>query len=218
VASRSETDWIGKANPNNAWAVVNGVEEPTSQEDDKQEIRHQIEQTLTVIWGPEQIGELTGYRSGGRRPKSSGIRFYDKKGIESAITEALYLSGKAKGVYVTLNPIRPDIIDHGWNECNIARSGTLTEDGDILRRRWLLVDADPNRKGVVGSSDDEKAKAYEVIRAVREQLARDGLAGAGYCDSGNGYHLLYRVDLPANDEGVVRKSWKPCLGDLALIQ
>jgi len=62
----------------------------------------------------------------------------------------------------------------------------LTEDGDILRRRWLLVDADPNRKGVVGSSDDEKAKAYEVIRAVREQLARDGWPEPVICDSGMG--------------------------------
>jgi len=63
--------------------------------------------------GPEQIGELRAIEveDGARKVAVSG--FYDKKGIESAITEALYLSGKAKGVYVTLNPIRPDIIDHG---------------------------------------------------------------------------------------------------------
>jgi hypothetical protein len=61
------------------------------------------------------------------------------------------------------------------------------------------------RKAKIGSSDAEKALAWETIQAVRDHLGGRGWPAPILADSGNGYHLLYRIDLPADDGGQVRR-------------
>lgn len=111
---------------------------------------------------------------------------------------AAKMSGKATGVYFTLNPVRPDLLARAENRI-IPFAKHSTSDRDILRRIWLLVDFDPLRPAGISSSETEHAAALD--RAIQ---CRDWLRGQGWpepilCDSGNGGHLLYRVDLP-NDE------------------
>ena len=105
------------------------------------------------------------------------------------------LSSQFKGIYFTLNPLQ-----HGRLEvCEAA------EDGDVLCRRWLLIDVDPKRPGGYSATDDEKAKAKAKIVSIREYLRRLNWPDPFFADSGNGFHLLYRIDLPADDGGLVRR-------------
>jgi hypothetical protein len=75
-------------------------------------------------------------------------------------------------------------------------------------RRWLLVDVDPIRDSLISATDVEKALAKETALAVREHLRGLGWPEPVLGDSGNGYHLLYRVDLPADDGGLVERILK----------
>lgn len=92
----------------------------------------------------------------------------------------------SSGIYYTLNPCRPDL------------DGSA-KDVDITCRRLFLVDIDPERPREASSNDHEKTAAKGVALAVLQYLASEGWPYPAMVDSGNGYHLIYRVDLP-NDK------------------
>ncbi len=154
---------------------------------------------------PDQVVELRALdvRRTGRPHVESG--FFDGAHLNEMAEAALRLSPLARGVYFTLNPLHPDLLSRRCNRVDWAKEGELAKDKDILRRRWLLVDADPVRDALVSATDAEKAAALETVRAVREHLRGRGWPDPVLADSGNGYHLLYRVDLPADDGGQVER-------------
>jgi hypothetical protein len=49
-------------------------------------------------------------------------------------------------------------------------------------------------------------RAIERVYQIRDALRHEGWPDPLVGDSGNGAHLLYRVDLPVNDGGIV-KGW-----------
>lgn len=101
--------------------------------------------------------------------------------------------GNPKGIYWLMNPLPA-----GWR-------GSTAKDSDIVRRRWLLIDCDPRRKGTVSATDAEKEAARRKMIEIDEFLAARGWPAPVIGDSGNGFHLLYRIDLPGVDgELVVR--------------
>lgn len=76
----------------------------------------------------------------------------------------------------------------------------LATDADVVARRYLLVDVDPVREPAgVCSTGAEKESAREVADAVRGELHGAGWADPLIIDSGNGWHLYYR--LPAELPG-----------------
>ena len=101
--------------------------------------------------------------------------------------------------YFVLNQINPSCYGRKQHD-RFRMGGTTTADADIIRRHWILVDADPERTSDVSATDEEKARGLRVIEEVREKLRDAGFAEPVMADSGNGYHLLYRCDLPNDDE------------------
>jgi AAA domain len=99
------------------------------------------------------------------------------------------------GVYITLNPVNPDLLARGVNRVREFVKATTT-DVDVLHRRWLLIDCDPVRPSDISATDDEHAQALERVRTVQTWLAGFGMTAPLVADSGNGAHLLLRVDLP----------------------
>jgi hypothetical protein len=69
----------------------------------------------------------------------------------------------------------------------------------------LLIDADPVRIAGVSATDGEKDKAREVTLQVRAYLQDQGWPDPIVADSGNGFHLLYDVDLPVDDGELVKR-------------
>jgi putative DNA primase/helicase len=69
----------------------------------------------------------------------------------------------------------------------------LTSDADVVERRYLVIDVDPERPADTCATDVEKAAALDVANRVRAALDRAGLAAPVVVDSGNGVHLYYRL-------------------------
>ena len=158
-----------------------------------------------LLIAPDQLVELRALdvRRGGRPHTEAG--FFDADHMLDMATTALQVSRVAKGVYFTLNPLNPDLLARRSNKIGWAGEGELAKDKDVLARRWLLVDADPVRDPLISATDAEKAAALETIRAVQGLLRSRAWPEPILADSGNGYHLLYRVDLPADDGGMVAR-------------
>lgn len=121
---------------------------------------HQLKKWLAVLIGPGQTFEI-------RAPKAKRFKrtswTFTAETLERAAELALRLSGKAPGIYFSLNPVRPDLAD-----------GAAAKDQDILRRRLLLIDCDARRAADTSSTDAEKLASGELAERVRAFLAEQG--------------------------------------------
>jgi P4 family phage/plasmid primase-like protien len=131
--------------------------------------------------------------------------------------EALDTDPAVQGIYVTLNEVNPALLARRANriKMHLSRSDATTGDADIIRRRWLPIDIDPVRPGGVSSTDIEHDRALGKSDEIAEWLAGLGFPGPVRGDSGNGAHLLYRIDLP-NDESS-KNLVKQCLVTLDVL-
>ena len=130
--------------------------------------------------------------------------YFDYEHI-SAVPEALKRLLSFRGVYVTVNPVNPDLLARAVNRLRPAGRNPTTADTVIVRRRWLLIDCDPRRASGVSSSNSEHESALAKAREIRDGLSSLGWADPIMTDSGNGAQLMYRIDLPANDGELVRR-------------
>ena len=98
---------------------------------------------------------------------------------------------KGAGVLWRLNPVAPT---HGNKSSNV---------GDHTRRRWLLIDIDPIKPAEHHNNpatDEEQQNAAQVMAEVIDYLTGVGWPEPVVVDSGNGFHILYRIDLENNEE------------------
>ncbi len=122
----------------------------------------------------------------GKEPRVMHRRFTDSGAILRFLGS---LPDRPHHCYWTLNEIS--------QECPSARA---VDDEDMSRRRWLLVDLDPVRPSHTSSTDAEKESARERMTAVRDYLNNEGFPAPCVADSGNGYHLYYKLDAVNADE------------------
>lgn len=114
----------------------------------------------------------------------------------------------ATGFYITINPVGPTMLARSTNRLRPGKKGLSTANVDITSRRWLLVDCDPVRPSGISATDAEHECALAGAREIREFLTQRGWPSPAFADSGNGAHLLYRVDLPVEDRGLVTRVLK----------
>lgn len=157
--------------------------------------RADIERFIELLMRPGDVLEVRAPKT--KRGVVSGV--YDD--ARSLVRDALKWSGQAEGVYVTLNPIRPDLLARSYNRAQ-GYSRHTTADADILERRWLLVDFDPKRPAGVSATDEEHQDALDRAQSCRDWLTSQGAPEPVYADSGNGAHLLYALALPNSPEVV----------------
>jgi len=122
--------------------------------------------------------------------------FDDPTKAEQAIK--LHL-GKAN-IYHVLNPINPDLMARAYNRLEEKPKAT-TGDGDVRGRRWLPIDTDPVRPAGISATQEELAAALVRRDEIATWLAGWGWQSCIMAMSGNGGHLLYRVDLPNDEDG-----------------
>lgn len=122
------------------------------------------------------------------------------KSVESLISAIEpYADMEGEQVYFTLNSVNQDC--YGRQQCEkILKSPKMTTtDGDIVRRKWVLIDFDPIRATGVNSTDEELELAHQKAQAVFRYLRKEGFPDPVICRSGNGWHQLFKVDLPNDD-------------------
>lgn len=170
--------------------IVEVTRSPTEAAINEQEARR----ALGFLIDPTAHHELRGVPSG-------RSRLVNGSNLDAAARRASDLATDI-GIYVTLNPVRPDLGDRAARE------------SDIVHRRNFLVDIDARRPSTDQSATDaEKEEANRVCQAVLADLSSRGWPSPIVIDSGNGWHLVYRIDLP-ND--ALAKQWlKACLINLA---
>lgn len=123
--------------------------------------------------------------------------------MEKLAAAADRFNGKAPAVYVTLNECNPALLARAQNRAiKVGKKAASTSDHDIIRLRWLPIDADAKRPAGISSSDAEHEAAIWRVAEIRKYLQELGFDGGYICDSGNGAHLLYRIDLPNTPENV----------------
>jgi hypothetical protein len=118
--------------------------------------------------------------------------------LNKLATAAAHWSGRAPAIYLTLNPTVHTLLARAVNRVQ-KHAKTSTQDTDILKRLWLLIDCDPTRPKGISSTEEEHAAALTRTRAIRDWLTSQSWPAPVLADSGNGGHLLYQIDLPNDD-------------------
>ena len=104
---------------------------------------------------------------------------------------------KSEGVWMSVNPVVPELLARRVNRCGRGHAGA--SDRDIPRRRLLLFDFDSNRLSGISATDEEHEAAIRVASKAARFLSKQGW-DLVTVDSGNGAHVLVPVDLPNDDK------------------
>ena len=130
--------------------------------------------------------------------------YFDYDHIEQAAAAICAIRAYA-GAYVTLNPVDPDLLARAYNRLVPAENRSTTADDDVIRRQWLPIDCDAVRKSNISSTDAEHEAALEMARVIRDGMSSLGWPEPVMLDSGNGAQMLYRIDLPVQDNDLVKQ-------------
>lgn len=171
---------------------------PNDQEN--QQLIDEIERSLKLIVKEGQVTELRAIGKGNSKYTESGYFTNLRRMAE----EAARITEYANCVYFTPNPVNPDLLARCDNRTETFPKNT-TSDQDIVERQWLLIDCDPIRPIGVSSTNAEKDAALAKARQIRQGLTERGWSEPITADSGNGSHLMYRIDLPNDDNGLVKR-------------
>ena len=154
-----------------------------------------IADAIRILFEPGQVVELRAPKAG-KFGTISGY-FNDHKKLAQELAK---LSGDVGAVYYTLNPVNSSLLARANNRTKDNSKNTTSDAPDnIIGRRWLLVDCDPVRPSDISSTDEEKQAAKKVVLDIKTYLKTLTWPDPVIADSGNGFHLLYRVDLPNDD-------------------
>jgi len=121
------------------------------------------------------------------------VGFFDdeQKALESVAGDSTYIA-----LWYGLNPLTR-LPDGAKLNGPLVRSNRGEKDW-MARRERLLIDVDPIRE-YGNANESEKAAAYQVALSVRDHLRSIGFPEGMLCDSGNGFHTIFALDLP-NDQ------------------
>ena len=134
--------------------------------------------------------------AGGKAPMVSGW-FRDLEKAANIVAEVDNQVGPVS-IYMTLNPVSDALL--GRAQERLKANSDRTRDADVTRRLWIYIDLDPIRPKGVSASDKEKEAAKQLAREVWNHLLARGWPEPIVADSGNGVHLIFRVDLPNDEE------------------
>jgi hypothetical protein len=170
--------------------------------------------TISLLFKPGDVIEIRALAVG-RNPRSAGVTHsgYFNAENRDAIRRAVeQLDGHAEGIYVVLNPCKPELLGRAANRLQ-ARPEHTTSDADITELRWLYIDCDAVRPAGISATDAQHQAALDRVSQIRAFLDSHGWPSPVFCDSGNGGHLLYL--LPPLELGRALDLIKRCLKALA---
>ncbi len=153
---------------------------------------------LSVLHPPGSTVEIRSFGVDGRNNKSVSGYYRD---LEKAAHDVADLEKRnPSAIYVVMNAVNPDLFARSPNRM-IDYPKHSTADKDITRRRWLLIDVDPERPAGLSSTDEELEAANRLAADLRDWLTeRMGWPEPVEAMSGNGWHLLFPINLPNDDD------------------
>ena len=148
---------------------------------------------LKVLCDPADVVELRALTSKGRKRTDSG--YFDADHWDDLAEYAKCLSESGAAVYFTLNPVIPQLLSRYSNRIEPNATSTTT-DKDVTKRRWLMIDLDPVRPSGTSATATQLEAAANKAREIHSYLVDIGWPKPVAAMSGNGYHMLYAIDLP----------------------
>lgn len=172
--------------------------------------RVEIARALRVLHPDDGVIELRALYQRGKKRTAAG--YFDGAHRDQLVEEAAMLNERGAAVYVVMNPLDEQLLGRYANRIEDYAADTAT-DANIVRRSWLLIDIDPQRPKATSASAEQVEAAMDRARKVYRTLTERGWPKPVVAESGNGAHLLYRIDLPNDDAS--RDLVKGCLEALA---
>ena len=164
---------------------------------------------LQALFEPGDVIELRALHKGKKRTDAG---YFDADHWPQLVAHAERLNSQGAAVYVTLNPVNPQLLGRYNNRVQDYADATAT-DNDIVMRRWLLVDIDPKRPKNTSATPAQFEAAQVTAQCVCHHLAGRGWPAPIVAESGNGMHLLYPLALP--NDTASRDAVKAALQGLA---
>jgi hypothetical protein len=161
--------------------------------------------TLRLLLPPGQVTEvriLDGTFVGDRTWSATLSGYFDDP---VAVVSALGKIESATGVYIITNSVEPALLARAANRIKRAPKGESTSDNNIVARLWLPVDCDAVRPSGISANDAQHEAALARAMDVNHYLIERGWPEPIIADSGNGGHLLYPINLPVDDGGIVKR-------------
>lgn len=150
----------------------------------------EVRRAIETLKDPGELFEIRTLGSG--RSKVHTGYFTD---TDTAIRELERQNLSGRNVFITLNGI--DEACYSREQRDVFLDGrTTTSDDDIIKYKWMLLDIDPVRRSGVSSSDAELTEAEALARRTIKYGREQGLPEPVVSMSGNGCHVLYKLDLP----------------------
>lgn len=170
-----------------------------------------IKASLALLTSPGQVFEI---RAINERKFKSVQGFFDDHDTAAELINRL--SDDYKGIYVTLNPVEPELLHRANNRFKTFQQELGAHDKEILRRRWLPVDIDPKRLAGISSTRAEHKAACQLARVIADTMGLVyGFPDPIISSSGNGAHLLYAMDEDNSDE--IRDTVKGFIASLRVV-
>lgn len=146
-----------------------------------------LERFLGLIWRPGDVREIRM-----PAPGRTDSGYFDNP---AALIEAIRPFDGRENAYITINPVNDALLARAANRIK-ARARATTGDQQIIERRWLPIDIDPVRPSDISASEEEREAALLVARNIWLYLNGLGWPEPVAVMSGNGYWLLYPIELP----------------------
>lgn len=150
-----------------------------------------IKRTIEILKPDNALFEIRIIQKGNKKQVISGY-FTD---ADTLLKQLETIQPKGSNVYITINKVNQACYSreqHDW----LRATNVTTQDKEIDRYEWLFIDLDPERLSEISSSKEELEEARQLMGKVHEYLKGLGFSEPITGLSGNGYHLLYKIDLP----------------------
>ena len=175
---------------------------------------HELKRTLEVFKTSNGLHEIEVLNMLNKSDNYSGI--YDD--IELLCKDIQKYDCGNYNLYFRLNELK-DAVKGKMQYNKFIRGAKGATDIDIKHRDWLFLDFDPIREGGVkdiAANDEEMEKSHLVAVACYRYLKGLGFPDPVVCKSGNGWHILYKLDKVQEEKDKTVVVFKNFLAYLAL--
>ena len=120
-----------------------------------------------------------------------------------------------ENIYITLNYLNDGCYARKQHDTFVKNAMPTTSDSDVIAFQFLMIDLDPERTKGTSSSDEELEEARATARTIFKYMKATGWNDPIIAESGNGVHLLYKIDCTV--EGGRTEIVKGCLEALDIM-
>jgi len=155
-----------------------------------------IRQAIAILKPNNELFEVRIIQKGNNKKRVLSGYFTDSDTLIQAFDT---IEPRATNIYITVNKVNEDCYSREQHDCFRLTDAT-THDHEIDRYEWLFIDLDPKRLAEISSTNEELEASKELSNKVYKFMQDKGFSEPIRALSGNGAHLLYRIDLPNNEE------------------